>query len=146
MDVTRFGTIGVLMGGYSSERAISLKSGQAIFNALHEEGCSAVSLDIIEDDKEKIITFLRQADIDIAFVALHGELGEDGQIQLILEEMNGLSQKRRMVILIILNLQKMMIHHQDPYTLWIWKNCLTLVGGGVFPLVCYMRFLPDILV
>ena len=77
--------IGVLFGGSSSEREISLKSGKAVFKALTDVGLKVSFLDVVEKnfsnqiDKEKI---------DIAFIALHGRFGEDGSAQSILEEKN----------------------------------------------------------
>lgn len=73
--------IGVLMGGLSSEREISMKTGTAVLNALKRIGLNAEP--IIVD--EKIVDVLRKKKIDIAFVALHGKFGEDGCIQGILE-------------------------------------------------------------
>lgn len=84
-SIKSFGHIGVLMGGYSSEREISLKSGQAVFTALREAGCRVSALDIALQEEEKIFQFIKEAKIDVAFIALHGRLGEDGAIQSILE-------------------------------------------------------------
>lgn len=83
-----FGHIGVLMGGYSSEREISLKSGKAIFEALKAHGCRVSPIDIILQDEEAILSMLMGSQIDVAFIALHGHLGEDGVIQSVLEKMN----------------------------------------------------------
>ena len=80
----RLGTIGVLMGGYSSEREISLKSGRAVALALAGAGHQAVPVDINVSDRGLIMALLRDAAVDIAFIALHGRLGEDGVIQSIL--------------------------------------------------------------
>ena len=87
-DVKHFGRIGVLMGGYSSERDISLKSGRAVVEALKSAGCDAAALDIVERDEKKIAAFIKKADLDIAFITLHGRLGEDGMIQAILEDLS----------------------------------------------------------
>ena len=87
-SVTEFGNIGVLMGGYSSEREISLRSGQGVFDALTKAGYQAIAIDITIHDKHKIKEQVSEAGIDIAFIALHGRLGEDGVIQSILEELN----------------------------------------------------------
>jgi D-alanine--D-alanine ligase len=84
----KWGRVGVLMGGYSSERAISLKSGQAIFQALEDLKMDVVPVDIHEKDKAGIRAQIQEAHLDMAFIALHGALGEDGQIQSLLEEMN----------------------------------------------------------
>ncbi|MBI3314510.1 MAG: D-alanine--D-alanine ligase [Candidatus Omnitrophica bacterium] len=84
----RFGTIGVLMGGYSSEREISLRSGRAVALALAGAGHQVAPVDINVSNRRLIMTLLRDAAFDIAFIALHGRLGEDGVIQSILEEMD----------------------------------------------------------
>lgn len=84
--IERFGHIGVLMGGYSSEREISLKSGHAVFAALREAGCRVSALNIAVQEEEKIFRFIKESKIDVAFIALHGRLGEDGAIQSILEK------------------------------------------------------------
>jgi D-alanine-D-alanine ligase len=86
MSASRFGTVGVLMGGYSSEREISLRSGQAVVQALTSAGYAVKAIDITISDKAKIIDLIKEAGIDVAFIALHGRLGEDGQIQGILQE------------------------------------------------------------
>jgi len=88
VDVEQFGRIGVLMGGYSSEREISLRSGRAIYEALAQEGCRVVAVDLIDQERDKIKNTLCEAKMDLAFIALHGRLGEDGEIQKILEEMD----------------------------------------------------------
>ena len=87
-NVKEFGRVGVLMGGVSSERTISLKSGRAVFEALKEEGYDVVAIDIAASDPRLIAAQLRASGIQVAFIALHGRLGEDGTIQTILEELN----------------------------------------------------------
>lgn len=83
-----FSNIGVLFGGYSSEREVSLRSGRAVCDALSNAGHKVTPLDITAQEKHKIVELIRNAGIDIAFIALHGKLGEDGVIQSILEEMD----------------------------------------------------------
>ena len=73
--------IGVLMGGLSAERDVSLRSGEAILAALADRGYDAWPLFVDRD----IDLVLRQARIDVAFLALHGRYGEDGCIQGLLE-------------------------------------------------------------
>ena len=73
--------IGVLMGGISQEREISLKTGAAILKALQEGGYNAVGIDVSGD----IVKRLVQERIDAAFIALHGRWGEDGTVQGLLE-------------------------------------------------------------
>lgn len=79
------GRIGVLMGGPSTEREISLKSGQAVLEVLKESGLDAVAVDITTDNIEEDIGLIKSQHIDCAFIALHGRFGEDGQVQKILE-------------------------------------------------------------
>lgn len=88
MSQYNFGTIGVLMGGYSSEREISLRSGGAVADALAQEGYRVKILDILSDDVPRIIRQIQETPLDIAFIALHGRLGEDGVIQGILENLD----------------------------------------------------------
>jgi len=80
--------IGVLMGGCSSERAISIKSGTAVVKALTESGCHVSAVELTSEKREDVISFLKEAKIDVAFIALHGRFGEDGKIQEILESID----------------------------------------------------------
>lgn len=73
--------IGVLMGGLSSEREISIRSGKAIHNALKEMGYDSVTIDAGKDIAEVI----RREKIEVAFIALHGGWGENGALQGLLE-------------------------------------------------------------
>lgn len=75
--------IGVLLGGTSAEKEISLKSGGAIADALEARGYR-VSRIFVDQDIDRV---LRQDPIDVAVIALHGTLGEDGAIQGMLETM-----------------------------------------------------------
>jgi D-alanine-D-alanine ligase len=75
--------IGVLMGGLSREREISLKTGKAILKALTEKGYTVCSIDVSQDIAETLI----KGKIECAFIALHGRFGEDGAIQGMLELM-----------------------------------------------------------
>jgi len=77
----QFRKIGVLLGGMSSEREVSLRSGDAVLAALRERGHSAVPIYVDRD----VDVALRQEQIDVAFLALHGRGGEDGCIQGLLE-------------------------------------------------------------
>ncbi|MDP8212671.1 MAG: D-alanine--D-alanine ligase [Candidatus Zapsychrus exili] len=87
-NIDKFGKIGVLMGGYSSERDISLKSGKAIYEALKEEGCDCLALDITSSIDSEIEKNILDSNIDLSFIALHGKLGEDGKIQGILDNLD----------------------------------------------------------
>jgi D-alanine-D-alanine ligase len=83
-DVIKDHRVGVLAGGSSSERDISLKSGLAVLAAIQKAGITAVFLDVNEDNFSDVI---RNSGIDIAFIALHGKFGEDGTVQNLLEGM-----------------------------------------------------------
>ncbi len=75
--------IAVLMGGPSAEREVSLKTGQAVLKALTSADYNAVAIDPGND----LPLQLRSAEIDLAFIALHGRFGEDGTVQGLLEMM-----------------------------------------------------------
>ena len=75
--------IGVLMGGRSAEREVSLKSGTAVYNSLRSLKFNAVAIDAGED----LCTVLKRHKIEIAFIALHGGHGENGAVQGMLEIM-----------------------------------------------------------
>ena len=80
-DISQFGRVGVLYGGTSSEREISLMSGEAIYAALKKVGVNAVAIDVQTD----ILLQLNQHNLDYVFIALHGPGGEDGTLQGALE-------------------------------------------------------------
>ncbi|HEX4455121.1 MAG TPA: D-alanine--D-alanine ligase [Kofleriaceae bacterium] len=73
--------IGVLLGGLSSEREVSLRTGEAVIEALRERGHEVVPIYVDGD----VDVALRQEQPDVAFVALHGRMGEDGCVQGVLE-------------------------------------------------------------
>jgi len=77
--------IGVIMGGSSAEREVSLRSGAAVADALEARGHDVVRLMLGETFGPEILTSLTRARLDTAFLALHGRLGEDGCIQGLLE-------------------------------------------------------------
>jgi D-alanine-D-alanine ligase len=72
-----FGKVALLMGGQAAERAISLKSGNAVLAALTRLGVDAHAIDPDPD----VLEVLRGGGFDRAFIILHGRGGEDGQIQ-----------------------------------------------------------------
>lgn len=82
------GRIGVLMGGVSSEREVSLRSGRAVVEALTKTGYTVEAVEIETQDRDVILEALRSLRLGLAFIALHGKFGEDGAIQSILEELN----------------------------------------------------------
>jgi len=75
--------VGVVMGGASAEREVSLSSGQAVVRALSEAGHDVVPV-VLGTGADALET-LSRAGIDVAFLALHGRFGEDGCIQGVLE-------------------------------------------------------------
>lgn len=82
-DVKSFGRVGVLMGGVSGEREISLNSGSAVLMALQSAGVDAIGIDL----RENWAAAIAGAGIDRVFNLLHGTLGEDGCVQGMLEVM-----------------------------------------------------------
>jgi D-alanine-D-alanine ligase len=74
-------TVAVLKGGRSLERNVSLTSGARVQDALERLGHDVVAIDVGHD----LVTRLREAEPDVAFVALHGRDGEDGTVQELLE-------------------------------------------------------------
>lgn len=76
--------IGVIMGGISSEREISLKSGEQVLLNLNRDKYEDI-IPIIIDSKSEVVEKVKG--IDFAFLALHGQFGEDGTIQGLLETM-----------------------------------------------------------
>lgn len=79
----QYGKVGVLFGGNSAEREVSLRSGNAVLEALVDSGVDAVGIDIKFDHT----LFTQLTGIDAAFIVLHGRGGEDGVIQSVLEVM-----------------------------------------------------------
>ncbi|HPE72897.1 MAG TPA: D-alanine--D-alanine ligase [Candidatus Competibacter sp.] len=80
-DPTEFGKVAVLMGGWSAERAVSLRSGQAVLTALLARGVDAHGIDA----DRQILRVLSGGGFDRVFIVLHGRGGEDGVIQGALE-------------------------------------------------------------
>jgi len=81
LPVSAFGRVAVLFGGKSAERAVSLKSGQAVLDALLGAGVNAFGIDVGAD----LLQRLASEKIDRAFIVLHGRGGEDGAMQGLLE-------------------------------------------------------------
>ena len=72
----------VLMGGVGGERQVSLESGRCVAEALRRAGVDVFAADV---DPERL-DVLGRCDVDVFFVALHGQFGEDGVLQQILED------------------------------------------------------------
>lgn len=79
----RMGRVGVLMGGWGEEREVSMKTGEAIAQALEAKGHQVARLFA----GPGLDTTIRESAIDVAFLALHGRMGEDGRVQGLLEVM-----------------------------------------------------------
>ena len=79
--MTRFGKVGVILGGRSAEREVSLKSGSMVLAALQQQGVDAHAFDPRDRGLEELV----RARFDRVFIALHGRYGEDGTLQGALE-------------------------------------------------------------
>jgi D-alanine-D-alanine ligase len=75
--------IGVLLGGMSVEREVSLRSGAAVVKALRGLGYAVVEIDTQKDLPQRLLA----EKVEVAFIALHGRYGEDGCVQGLLESM-----------------------------------------------------------
>jgi D-alanine-D-alanine ligase len=76
--------VGVLMGGPSAEREVSLKSGAGVLQALKDKGYQAIAIDWRAGGPD-LGSELRRERIDVVWIALHGTFGEDGCVQGLLE-------------------------------------------------------------
>lgn len=74
--------IAVFMGGISSEKEVSVRTGTAILNSLIRQGYDAYGVTL---DKNNLLTAFIENEYDLAYLALHGEYGEDGRIQGLLD-------------------------------------------------------------
>jgi D-alanine-D-alanine ligase len=78
-----FGKVGVLFGGRSAEREVSLMSGSGVLKALQSKGIDAHPF----DPAERSLAALAAEKFDRVFIALHGRYGEDGTLQGVLEQL-----------------------------------------------------------
>jgi D-alanine-D-alanine ligase len=78
-----FGKVGVLYGGRSAEREVSLMSGGGVLKALQDKGVDAHGF----DPAERSLAELAAEKFDRVFIALHGRYGEDGTLQGVLEQL-----------------------------------------------------------
>ncbi len=83
VNIASLGKVGVLLGGKSGEREISLMSGKGVLEALLSKGVNAHAFDPAEGS----ISDLAGQQFDRVFIALHGRYGEDGTMQGLLEQM-----------------------------------------------------------
>lgn len=87
MHIDKNTIITVLMGGISTERQVSLTSGQAVVDELQKNGYMVLPIVIDTDDTGEVVKQITPAP-DVIFNALHGTFGEDGGIQKILNTLN----------------------------------------------------------
>jgi D-alanine-D-alanine ligase len=80
-EISALGKVGVLLGGRSAEREISLMSGTGVLQALQSKGVDAHAF----DPAERSLAELAAEKFDRVFIALHGRYGEDGSLQGALE-------------------------------------------------------------
>lgn len=80
--------VGVLMGGWSPERKVSLMSGKNVVEGLEKAGLRAVPFVLTAADKKEGVLGkkLKKAKLDVVFIALHGGFGEDGTLQALLDK------------------------------------------------------------
>jgi D-alanine-D-alanine ligase len=81
--ITNFGKVGVLYGGRSAERDVSIMSGTGVLQALKSRGIDAHGF----DPAERSLAELAAEKFDCVFIALHGRYGEDGSLQGALEQL-----------------------------------------------------------
>ena len=81
--MSNFGKTGVLFGGRSAEREVSIMSGTGVLAALKSKGIDAYGF----DPAERSLAELAAEKFDRVFIALHGRFGEDGSLQGVLEQM-----------------------------------------------------------
>ncbi len=107
-------TIGVLLGGLSAEREISLRTGRAVHAALVASGYQAVALDAGRDLPQQ----LAGAGVEVVFIALHGRFGEDGTVQGLLELLGipytGSGVQASAVAMDKVTTKKLLLHHELP--------------------------------
>ena len=84
LNLKSLGKVGVLFGGRSAEREISIMSGTGVLQALLSKGIDAHAF----DTAERSIAELAGEKFDRVFIALHGRYGEDGSLQGVLEQLN----------------------------------------------------------
>lgn len=82
-EIRNLGKVGVLFGGRSAEREVSLMSGTGVLNALKKLGVDAHGF----DPAERGLAALADEKFDRVFIALHGRYGEDGSLQGVLEQL-----------------------------------------------------------
>jgi D-alanine-D-alanine ligase len=106
--------IGILMGGLSAEREISLRTGAAVEAALKGAGYQTVAIDAGRDLAARLLS----ERVELAFIALHGRYGEDGAVQGLLEVLGipytGSGVLASAVAMDKLTTKKILLHHELP--------------------------------
>src|SRR3569833_447391 len=82
-EAKALGKVGVLFGGRSAEREVSIMSGTGVLNALKSQGVDAHAF----DPAQRSLAELAAEKFDRVFIALHGRFGEDGSLQGALEQL-----------------------------------------------------------
>ena len=130
--------VGVLYGGLSAEREVSLKSGKAVGLALQELGFMVSLIDVGRD----IFTRLKEAKIEVVFIALHGAYGEDGTIQGGLEYLQipytGPGVKASSIAMNKVMTKRILVSHEiltPDYTVPVISDSEVPVPPGGYPLV-----------
>ncbi len=77
----QFGRVAVVMGGTAAEREVSLRSGEAVYQALKQQGVDVCAIDV----QGSLIDALKDINVDRVFNIIHGRGGEDGVLQAVLE-------------------------------------------------------------
>jgi len=127
--------VAILMGGPSSEHEVSLKTGEMVFKNLDKRKYAAFPVKIEKDGSWPITIDLLKKNCDVAFIAMHGEYGEDGQIQSLLETFkipytgsdplaSALAMDKQKSALLLtqnglLTPTSIALNHDDPYAEWV---------------------------
>ncbi len=113
-DAKAFGKVGVLFGGRSAEREVSIMSGTGVLQALQGKGIDAHGF----DPAERSIADLAAEKFDRVFIALHGRYGEDGSLQGVLEQLGipytGSGVMASSVAMDKITTKKIWLHHGLP--------------------------------
>lgn len=130
-DHHRRGRVGVLLGGLSAERPISLNTGGAILRALLERGHDAVAIDVGRDLHRR----LAEEGVEVAFNALHGTFGEDGCVQGLLEVLGipytGCGVAASALTMDKIQTKRVLEHAGVPTPEWVLLEGATLAPGSV---------------
>ncbi|GAB3397603.1 D-alanine--D-alanine ligase [Massilia agilis] len=113
-DAKSFGKVGVLFGGRSAERDVSIMSGNGVLEALKSRGIDAHGF----DPAERSLADLAAEKFDRVFIALHGRYGEDGSLQGVLEQLGipytGSGVMASSVAMDKITTKKIWLHHGLP--------------------------------